>query len=152
MIWLFPHILLPLFPVRMLSLFLILPVCRRSSLLTGERREGWERSQIIRLRESLTLYKSFGILCVLASTNLCDSTESSSKGVSILCAQRSLKVSLHKPDIPENRKNKYDFPSIQFECLKWFEIQKPAMAFFIDHWCIIKYITPNVQLLCGSME
>ncbi len=44
-------------PVSNLSLFLILPVCRRSSINC---REGGEaRSQIIRRQESLALYKSF---------------------------------------------------------------------------------------------
>jgi hypothetical protein len=47
-------------PISKLSLFLGLPVCRPSSLLTGEGRErGWARNQIIRPRESLALYKSF---------------------------------------------------------------------------------------------
>ncbi len=49
-------------PVSKLSLFLSLPVCRRSSLLTGEGGRGWERSQIIRRRESLVIYKSFNTL------------------------------------------------------------------------------------------
>ncbi len=43
-------------PFSKLSLFLSLPVCRRSSLLTG-----WAIS--IRRRESLALYKSFNTLC-----------------------------------------------------------------------------------------
>ncbi len=47
-----------------LSLFLSLPVYPRSSLLTWEGR-GWvRRIRIIRLRESLTLYKSFDTLWV----------------------------------------------------------------------------------------
>ncbi len=46
-----------------LSLFLSLPVCRRSSLLTGGGR-GWGRSQIIWPQESLALYKSFNTLCL----------------------------------------------------------------------------------------
>jgi hypothetical protein len=45
-------------PVSNLSLFLSLPVCRRSSLLKGMG-SGWARSQIIRLRHSLALYESF---------------------------------------------------------------------------------------------
>jgi hypothetical protein len=60
MIWLLPHQLHP--PASILSLFLSLPVCRRSSLLTGEGGRGWGRSQIIRRRESLVLYKSFNTL------------------------------------------------------------------------------------------
>jgi hypothetical protein len=55
MIWLLPHPLPP--AVSKLSLFLSLPVCRRSSLLTGEGVEEEEPS--IRRRESLVLYKSF---------------------------------------------------------------------------------------------
>ncbi len=51
-------------PVSKLSLFLSLPVCRRSSELTGEGEiGGWGMSQIIRPRESLALYKSFNTLC-----------------------------------------------------------------------------------------
>jgi hypothetical protein len=46
---------LPPSPVSKLTLFLRLPVCRPSSLLTGEGGRGWERSQIIRPRESLAL-------------------------------------------------------------------------------------------------
>ncbi len=42
-------------PATCMSLFLFLPVCRRSSLLIG--------SKIIRPRESLILYKSFITLC-----------------------------------------------------------------------------------------
>ncbi len=62
MIWLFAHSLPPS-AVSKWSLFLSLPhVCRRSSLLTGEGRMGWARSQIIRPRESLAIYKSFNIL------------------------------------------------------------------------------------------
>ncbi len=45
-----------------------LPVCLRSSLLTGmgEMGRGWERSQIIRRRISLVLCKSFNTLCCWA--------------------------------------------------------------------------------------
>jgi hypothetical protein len=50
-------------PVSKLSLFLRIPVCRRSSLLTGEGRRGWGRSQIIRRRESHVLYELFNTLC-----------------------------------------------------------------------------------------
>jgi hypothetical protein len=47
-------------PVSKLSLFISLPVCRWSSLLTGKGvGRWWGRSQIIRPRESLVLYKSF---------------------------------------------------------------------------------------------
>ncbi len=47
----------PPFSVSKLSLFLILPVCRRSiSLMVGT---GWGRSRIIRRRESLVLFKPF---------------------------------------------------------------------------------------------
>ncbi len=56
-IWLHPHP--PPYPVGQLSLFLSLPVRRMSRLLAGEDGRGWGRSQIIRLRESLVLYKSF---------------------------------------------------------------------------------------------
>jgi hypothetical protein len=48
------------YPVRNLRIFLSLPVCRRSSLLTEEKgRRGWGRSQVTRRRESLALCKSF---------------------------------------------------------------------------------------------
>ncbi len=43
-------------PLSKVSLFLSLPVCRRSSLLTGENGRGRRRSQIIRRQESLVLY------------------------------------------------------------------------------------------------
>ncbi len=46
-------------PVTSLSLFLSLPVCHRPSLMTWEGKRRWARSQIIRPRESLALYKSF---------------------------------------------------------------------------------------------
>jgi hypothetical protein len=49
-------------PVSKFSLFLSLPLCRRSSLLTVEIGGlGW--SQIIRQRESLVLYKSVDTIC-----------------------------------------------------------------------------------------
>ncbi len=50
--------------VSKLSLFLRLPVSRRSSLLTGDGRggRGWGRSQILRRRESLVLYKPYNTL------------------------------------------------------------------------------------------
>jgi len=47
-------------PVSKLSLFLNLLVCRRLSLQTGE--GGWGRSQIIRRRQGLVLYKSLSTL------------------------------------------------------------------------------------------
>jgi hypothetical protein len=51
----------PPLPVSKLSLFLSLPMCRRSSL----RVRGWGRSQFIRQgRESLVLCKSFNTLCL----------------------------------------------------------------------------------------
>ncbi len=53
---------LPPSPVRKLPLFLSLPMCRRSSLLMEEGGTGWGRSQIIGLRESMVLYKSFKTL------------------------------------------------------------------------------------------
>jgi hypothetical protein len=49
-------------PVSKMSLFPSLPVRRRSSLQTGEGEMGWVRSQIIRRRESLVLFKSFNTL------------------------------------------------------------------------------------------
>ncbi len=49
----------PPLSVSKLSLFLILPVCRRSSLLTGGGGRGRVWSRIIRPQESLGLYKSF---------------------------------------------------------------------------------------------
>jgi hypothetical protein len=45
------------YPLRKLSVFLSLPVYRRSSLLTGKGDRGWVRSQIIRQRECLILCK-----------------------------------------------------------------------------------------------
>ncbi len=45
-------------PVSKLPLFLSLPMCRRSSLLTEEGR-GWMWRRIIQPQESLALYKSF---------------------------------------------------------------------------------------------
>jgi hypothetical protein len=56
-----PRPLLPPSPVRRLSLFLSLPVCRLSSLLTGEEGSGWARSQIIWPRESLALFRSYSL-------------------------------------------------------------------------------------------
>ncbi len=51
-------------PASKLSLFLRLPGCCRSSLLTGEGGTGGPvKSQIIRRRECLVLYKSFNTLC-----------------------------------------------------------------------------------------
>jgi hypothetical protein len=61
MIRLLAHPFLPPSPVSRLSLFLSLPVCRRSSLLTGEGK-GVSEEQII-LRESLALQLSFNSLC-----------------------------------------------------------------------------------------
>jgi hypothetical protein len=58
-VWLGPSPTLS--PISKLSLFLSLPLCRRSSLLTGVWGEG-RRSQIIQQRESLLLYKSFTTL------------------------------------------------------------------------------------------
>ncbi len=55
-------------PLSKLSLFLSLPVCRRSSLLTGE--EGGVH-KFIRPRESLALCKSFYTLWSLPSTVFC---------------------------------------------------------------------------------
>jgi hypothetical protein len=49
--------------VSELSLFLSIPVCRRSSWMTGEGRQVWGRNQIIRRRESHVLYRSFITLC-----------------------------------------------------------------------------------------
>jgi hypothetical protein len=50
-------------PVSKFSLFLSDPLCRRgSSLLTGGLGWGWGRSQILRRRESLVLYKSFNCI------------------------------------------------------------------------------------------
>jgi hypothetical protein len=46
-------------PVSKLHLFLSLPVCRQSTLRTGEGGRRWARSRIIRPQESLALYKSF---------------------------------------------------------------------------------------------
>ncbi len=51
-----------------LSLFLSLPLCRRSSLLM-RRGKGWERNQIIWPGESLALCKSFNILCSTPCTH-----------------------------------------------------------------------------------
>jgi hypothetical protein len=62
MIWLTPPT-----PVSKLSLFVSLSVCRRWSILTEEGGGwGWGRSQIIKLRESLVLYK-----CSILSENEC---------------------------------------------------------------------------------
>ncbi len=58
MIWLLSHPFPSPVTVSRLYLFLSLPVCRRSSLPTGEGGEVGER-EIIRGRESLVLYKSF---------------------------------------------------------------------------------------------
>jgi hypothetical protein len=66
MIRLLAHPLPPPSPMNKLSLFLSLPVYRRSSLLTGGR-EWWARSQIIRPRESLAVYKSFNTFCSTAT-------------------------------------------------------------------------------------
>ncbi len=66
MIRLIAHTLPPPPPLPEASSFLSLPVCRRSSLLTGEGGGSeWSRSQIIRPRGSLALYNysilSFGL-------------------------------------------------------------------------------------------
>jgi hypothetical protein len=56
------HPLPPSFRQRVVSLFLSLPVCRRSSLLTeAEGGKGWPKNQIMP-RESLAHYKSSSIL------------------------------------------------------------------------------------------
>ncbi len=60
------HSLPPPSPVSKLFLFLNLPVCRRSSLLTGGGR-GWARSQIMWPRESLALFKLFNTLWLKGS-------------------------------------------------------------------------------------
>ncbi len=53
----------PPFPISWLSLFLSLPLCRRSSLLMGEGEGGGRRTnQIIRPWETLTLYNSSNTL------------------------------------------------------------------------------------------
>ncbi len=63
MIRLLAHPLLPPLPsCCRLSLFLTLPVCRRSSLPTGEGGRVWARNQIVRPRESMALHKSFNTL------------------------------------------------------------------------------------------
>ncbi len=64
-------------PVSKLSLFFGLPVCRRSSFLTGEEVRRWGRSQIIRQRrESLLIYKSFNIpWCIFCEDGDVDSPE-----------------------------------------------------------------------------
>jgi hypothetical protein len=49
-------------PLSKLSLFISLPVRRRSSLLAGEGGREWASSQIIRPWESLALYKLFNTL------------------------------------------------------------------------------------------
>ncbi len=49
-------------PVSKSSLFLSLPVCRRSSLLTGEVRGDGVGSKIIRRRENLVLYILFNTI------------------------------------------------------------------------------------------
>jgi|688.fasta_scaffold718825_1 cellulose synthase/poly-beta-1,6-N-acetylglucosamine synthase-like glycosyltransferase len=51
-------------PVSKLSLSLSLPECRPSSLLKGERGRRWGRSQIIRRRRNMALYKLFNTLCI----------------------------------------------------------------------------------------
>jgi hypothetical protein len=53
-------------PVSKLSLFLSLPVCRRSSLLTGEGEGGGHGAESFDSQESLALYKSFNTLCSVA--------------------------------------------------------------------------------------
>ncbi len=50
-------------PVGDWSLFLSLPVCRRSNLRTGEGGRGRARKHIIRPRGSLALYESVNIRC-----------------------------------------------------------------------------------------
>ncbi len=55
---------LPPFPVSKLSLFLSLPVCRRSSLLTGGGGKVWASEEPNHsTARSLALYKSFNTLC-----------------------------------------------------------------------------------------
>ncbi len=55
-------------PVSKLSLFLNLLMCRRLSLQKGE--GGWGRSQIIRRRQVLVLYKSLNTLWVYGQSNV----------------------------------------------------------------------------------
>jgi hypothetical protein len=60
----FPTLPSPLTSVSFLFSFLLLPVCRGSSLLMGEGGKGWGKSQIIQRCESLAFYKSLNTLWV----------------------------------------------------------------------------------------
>ncbi len=69
-----PTPFIPPSPVNDLDVFLSIPVCRRSSLLTGEGGEGVDtRSQNILPRESLVLYKSFNTLWLAPFAIACHS-------------------------------------------------------------------------------
>ncbi len=58
-----PHPFNPLAPLSSASCLSSLHVCCRSSLLTGVGGRGYGRSQILRRRESVILYKSVNTLC-----------------------------------------------------------------------------------------
>jgi hypothetical protein len=89
-------------PVSKLSLFLSLPVCRRSSLLTEKGGRG--RSQIMGRRESLVLYKSFNTLWVpLRVPQSCQTnTRSDYTSRYILHSCRALKYSFLQTKLIQN--------------------------------------------------
>ncbi len=61
MIWLLFHFTPPPLPSASLSLFLSLPVCRRSSLLTGQGMDE-EPNHMTAQRESIVFYESLNTL------------------------------------------------------------------------------------------
>ncbi len=87
------------FPVKKLSLFFSLPVCRRSSLLMGKggRRRAWI---LIKRQESLVLYKLFNPLwftrCGFHLYNLAQSIEDFLRFLFTLDAQHFLTLSNFK--------------------------------------------------------
>jgi hypothetical protein len=92
--------LLPLIPVSKLPLFRSLPVCHRSSLLTGEGGRGCAWSRIILPQESLALYKSFTLNLSLPASCI-DARSLTSRSA---CRNRTFGCGLWGPRLPYGRR------------------------------------------------